>query len=104
MSGSSAVDKVKNINASGGWHRFKTYFGHVKLGALLIATIAGAISKVAIRHQLVPEQLDWLADAGVLVAMASLAILPLYSPTPRAQKLLILTLISCIGVVLLVRV
>ena len=59
--------------------KFIAYIKQIKVAVLLIAATAAAISKYVIRDRLVPEQVDWLADTGVLVAMAALVVLPLYS-------------------------
>src|SRR5947209_4874798 len=105
MSTSSAngeVGREPARNTTG--RRFIAYLRRVKIGAFLTATVAGTISKVVIRKQLVPEQLDWLADAGVLVAMAALAALPLYSRANlRSRKTPLIVLIFSLAVILGVR-
>src|SRR5712692_7380846 len=99
-SGEVGRKPVRNISGS----RFIAYLRRIKVGALLIATVAGTISKLVIRKQLVAEQLDWLADAGVLVAMTALAVLPLYSHAHlRSRKTLTIVLIFSLAVIIGVR-
>lgn len=61
------------------------YLRRIRAGALLIAAVAAAVSKEVIKIQMVPEQLLWLADAGVLTAMASLVVTPLATTVQPAR-------------------
>jgi hypothetical protein len=70
---------------------FLAHLKQIRAGALLVASVAALVSKIVIRSQMVPNQLDWLADAGVLAAMAALTFTPLTHPKKKLQitKLLV---------------
>ncbi len=76
----------------------------IRAGALLIAAVAAAVSKVVIKTQLVPEQLQWLTDAGVLAAMAALVLTPALATDPhRLRRRLIFPIFIALSVILIVR-
>jgi len=80
------------------------YLKKIRAGALLIAAVAAAVSKVVIKAQLVPEQLQWLADAGVLAAMAALVLTPALAVNPqRLRRRLILPMFIALFVIVTVR-
>jgi len=82
-----------------------SYLKKIRVGALLIATIAALISKKVIRAELVLEQLHWLSDAGVLAAMAALAATPTFQMRPNrlATKLLFATMLLAFCAVVAIR-
>ncbi|MGA7928352.1 MAG: hypothetical protein WCA20_20460 [Candidatus Sulfotelmatobacter sp.] len=59
------------------------FFEQVRLVPLLIAAIAALVSKMVIKTELVPEQLYWLSDAGILAAMAAASATPSINARPK---------------------
>jgi hypothetical protein len=72
--------------------------------AIGAATVAASLSKTALRKELVPEQLHWLGDAGVLVALAALIVV-MFTKIETTRKfvigLLIILLATLAGVIAL---
>ena len=71
----------------------------------MIAAVAATVSKVVIKTQLLPEQLLWLADAGVLTAMASLVVIHLAATVAPAQliKRLALPMFLALCIIVVIR-
>ena len=74
--------------------KFLSYFKGIRAGTLLIAAVAAIVSKKVVKTELVPDQLYWLSDAGVLAAMAALAAIPSVNPRPRRRVTKVLLGIS----------
>jgi len=75
-----------------------------RLLATGVATLAAALSKTVLKKELVPEQLRWLGDAGVLVALAALIVV-MFTKVEMRRKcrigLLIILLTTLTGIITL---
>ena len=58
-----------------------------------MAAVAAVVSKIVIKTELVPEQLHWLSDAGVLAALTALAATPSVNTRPRRLLTVILLVV-----------
>lgn len=85
--------------------KFLAYFKGLRAGALLIAAIAALISKEVVKTELVPEQLNWLSDAGVLAAMTALAATPSVSARPNRAltKRFLIGMVCAFSFVIIIR-
>jgi hypothetical protein len=81
------------------------YFKGIRAGTLLIAAVAAVVSKTVIKTELVPEQLRWLSEAGVLAAMSALAATPSVSTRPRKllTRILLVAMVMTFCAVIAVR-
>lgn len=73
--------------------KFVSYLKELRVGAVLIATVAAIVSKKVIKTELVPEQLHWLSEAGVITAMAALAATPIVKVEPQKKSAKVLVVV-----------
>ena len=76
---------------------------NLRFGLVLMFGVAALISKTVVKDALVPAQMDWLADAGLLAALVALLI-PLPADVHK-QRLywLVAVAIICLTVMLVIR-
>jgi hypothetical protein len=81
---------------------FLSRLKQIRAGAFFVAATAAAVSKIVIRDEMVPRQLTWLADGGVLVSMLALIIVQSVRYRQRSGLMTTLEVLAAISLITII--